>query len=84
MVFPENVPTRPRKLLLHKAEVNKLIGAIQQKGMTLVPMVLYFNGRGLAKLKLGLGKGKKLHDKRETEKNRDWSRQKNRLLREKG
>lgn len=79
----QHVPTRPRKLLLHKYQVNKLIGAVQQKGMTLVPMVLYFNGRGLAKLKVGLGKGKKMHDKRETEKKRDWSRQKNRILRDK-
>jgi SsrA-binding protein len=75
---------RPRKLLLHKKEVNKLIGAVRREGMTLVPLKLYFNDKGRAKLELALAKGKKLHDKRETEKARDWGRQKARLLREKG
>ncbi|MEI2387721.1 SsrA-binding protein SmpB [Breoghania sp. JC706] len=77
-------PKRPRRLLLHKKEINKLIGAIQKDGMTLVPLRLYFNDRGRAKLELAVGRGKKLHDKRETEKKRDWDREKGRLLREKG
>src|SRR3990172_4851579 len=65
-------PTRRRKLLVHARESARLLGAIQRQGMTLVPLKLYFNARGIAKLELGLGKGKKLHDKRETEKKRDW------------
>jgi SsrA-binding protein len=77
-------PTRPRKLLLHRREMGRLAGAIQRQGMTLVPLRLYFNARGIAKIQLGLGKGKKLHDKRETEKKRDWNRQRGRLMREKG
>lgn len=79
-----HAPTRPRKLLLHKREINKLLGAIQRQGMTLVPLRLYFNARGIAKVELGLARGKKIHDKRDTEKKRDWERQKGRLLREKG
>jgi SsrA-binding protein len=75
---------RPRKLLLHKREVNKLIGAVRREGMTLVPLRLYFNDKGKAKLELALARGKKLHDKRETEKARDWGRQKARLLRDRG
>jgi SsrA-binding protein len=75
---------RPRKLLLHKREINKLIGAVRREGMTLVPLKLYFNDKGRAKLELALARGKKLHDKRETEKARDWGRQKARLLRDKG
>jgi SsrA-binding protein len=75
---------RPRKLLLHKREVGKLIGAVQREGMTLVPLRIYFNDRGRAKLELALARGKKLHDKREAEKSRDWERQKGRLLRERG
>ena len=77
-------PTRPRKLLLHAREIARLIGGIHRQGMTLVPLKLYFNARGIAKVELGLAKGKKLHDKRETEKRRDWDRQKRRLMREKG
>lgn len=77
-------PTRHRKLLLHRKEMARLLGAIQRQGMTLVPLRLYFNARGIAKLLLGLGRGKKVHDKRETEKKRDWQRQKSRLMREKG
>jgi SsrA-binding protein len=77
-------PTRRRKLLVHRREMGRLAGAIQKEGMTLVPLKLYFNARGIAKVELGLGKGKKLHDKRETEKKRDWDRQKGRLMREKG
>ncbi len=77
-------PTRRRKLLVHRREMGRLTGAIQREGMTLVPLRLYFNARGIAKVQLGLAKGKKLHDKRETEKKRDWERQKGRLMREKG
>jgi SsrA-binding protein len=77
-------PTRPRKLLLHKREIEKLLAAIQRQGMTLVPLKLYFNARGIAKVELGLARGKKIHDKRDTEKKRDWERQKGRLMREKG
>jgi len=77
-------PRRDRKLLLHKRQVNKLIGAVEREGMTLIPLKLYFNEQGRAKLELALAKGKKLHDKRETEKKRDWSREKGRLMRLKG
>jgi SsrA-binding protein len=75
---------RPRKLLLHKREIARLIVAAQQQGMTIVPLKLYFNDRGIAKVEIALARGKKLHDKRETEKKRDWQREKARLLRERG
>jgi len=75
---------RPRKLLVHKRERNKLLAAIQREGMTLVPMSIYFNDRGIAKVELGVAKGKKKGDKRETEKERDWQRDKARLLRARG
>jgi SsrA-binding protein len=75
---------RPRKLLLRKREIERLSAAIRRGGMTVVPLRLYFNDRGRAKLELGLAKGKKLVDKRETEKARDWQKQKARLMREKG
>lgn len=75
-------PRRARKLLLHRREVNRLIGAIQREGMTVVPLKIYFNDRGRAKVELALAKGKKLHDKRETAKKRDWDREKRRLLKE--
>ncbi len=75
-------PRRPRKLLMHKREINRLGGSIQRDGMTLVPLKIFFNDKGRAKLELGLGKGKKLHDKRETEKQRDWNRQKARLMKD--
>ncbi len=75
---------RPRKLLLHKREIARLIVAAQQQGMTIVPLKLYFNDRGLAKVEIALARGKKIHDKRETEKQRDWQREKMRLLRERG
>lgn len=75
---------RPRKLLLHKREVNKLVAAIQREGMTLVPLKIYFNDKGRAKVELALAKGKKLHDKRESEKQRDWTRERARLMRDKG
>ena len=77
-------PRRPRKLLLKKREASKLIGATDRDGMTLSPLKLYFNARGIAKLEIGLGKGKHYYDKRETQKKRDWNRQKARLMREKG
>ncbi|MEO0620141.1 MAG: SsrA-binding protein SmpB [Pseudomonadota bacterium] len=82
--FDNHTPRRHRKLLLHRKQISKLIGAVQREGMTLVPLKLYFNERGIAKLSLGLAKGKKLHDKRQTQKDRDWNRQKQRLLRERG
>lgn len=72
---------RKRKLLVSKKELSRLWSATQRKGMTLVPLVLYFNHKGLAKLKIGIAKGKQNHDKRATEAKRDWSRQKQRLLR---
>lgn len=75
-------PRRPRKLLMHAREISRLGGAVQKGGMTLVPLKIYFNDQGRAKIALGLGKGKKLHDKRETEKRRDWDRQKARVLKE--
>ena len=77
-------PKRPRKLLLHKKQINRLMGAVDREGMTLIPLKLYFNERGRAKLLLAVAKGKKLHDKRESEKTRDWNRDKSRLMREKG
>ena len=77
-------PKRPRKLLLHRKQINKLMGAVDREGMTLIPLKLYFNERGRAKLLLAIAKGKKLHDKRETEKKRDWSREKGRLMRARG
>ena len=77
-------PKRPRKLLLHRKQINKLMGAVERQGMTLVPLKLYFNERGRVKLQLALAKGKQLHDKRDTEKKRDWSREKGRILRARG
>ncbi len=77
-------PRRPRKLLMHRREINRLAGAVQRGGMTLVALKIYFTERGRAKVLIGLGKGKKLHDKRETEKQRDWSRQKARLMKDHG
>jgi SsrA-binding protein len=73
-------PKRHRKLLLHRREINSIIGALQRKGVTLIPLEMFFNEKGIAKLKLGLATGKKKHDKRETEKNRDWQRQKARIM----
>src|SRR5579885_3153523 len=77
-------PKRPRKLLLHRRQINRLIGAVEREGMTLVPLKLYFNEKGRAKIELALAKGKKLHDKRETARKRDWNREKGRLLRARG
>jgi SsrA-binding protein len=77
-------PKRRRKLLLHRKEIDRLAAAVQRDGMTLVPLKLFFNDRGIAKLELALAKGKKMHDKREAEKERSWNREKSRLLRERG
>ncbi|MDB5429622.1 MAG: SsrA-binding protein [Caulobacter sp.] len=77
-------PRRPRKLLLHRKQIDRMIGAVQREGRTIIPLKLYWNDKGLAKLEIGLAKGKKLHDKRETEANRDWQRDKARLMRDKG
>ena len=75
---------RPRKLLLHEREVNKLHGAVAREGMTLVPLSVYFNARGRAKVELALAKGRKDHDKREHIKEREWKKEAGRLLRDKG
>lgn len=77
-------PRRPRKLLVHRRELARLIGLTRRGGYTLVPLSLYFNERGLAKVQLGLARGKRKADKRESEKARDWQRQKARLLRDRG
>ena len=77
-------PKRPRKLLLHRRQINKLIGAVEREGMTVVPLKLYFNDKGRAKVEIALAKGKKLHDKRETERKRSWERERGRLMRQKG
>jgi SsrA-binding protein len=82
--FFQHEPRRKRKLLMRKPELAKLAIAVERKGMTIVPLELYFNKRGIAKLKLALAEGKKLHDKREADKKRDWQREKARLMREKG
>ena len=73
-------PTRPRKLLLHKKEIRKLQGSVQKQGLTLIVLKIFFNNKGIAKIDLGLGRGKKDRDKRADEKSRDWQRQKQRLL----
>src|SRR5215470_1795253 len=75
-------PKRPRKLLLHRKQVNRLLGAIKREGVTLVPLAIYFNERGRAKIALGLARGKKKADKRQSERDRDWQRSRARLLRE--
>lgn len=75
-----HTPKRPRKLLLKKRELNRLLGQVKRDGITIVPLSIYFNERGKAKCELGIGKGKKAHDKRHTIKERDWNREKRRLL----
>ena len=75
---------RPRRLLLHKRQISKLLGATQREGFSVIPLKVYFNEKGRAKVELGLGRGKKLHDKRETEKKRTWDRERSRLMRDKG
>ena len=77
-------PKRPRKLLLHRRQINRLIGAVEREGMTLVPLKLYFNEKGRAKVELALARGKKLYDKRETDRKRSWERERGRLMRQKG
>jgi SsrA-binding protein len=79
-----HAPKRARKLLLHRRQINKLTGAIEREGMTLVPLKLYFNDKGRAKVEVALARGKKLHDKRETLKKRSWERERGRLLRARG
>lgn len=79
----QHAPRRPRKLLLHKREIGKIIGAVTREGYTVVPTKLYFDKNGKAKLEIALAKGKKSHDKRETEKKRDWDRDKQRIIRDK-
>jgi SsrA-binding protein len=79
-----HLPTRPRKLLLKRREIDKLMGAVNRKGRTIVPLKLYFNDRGFIKLLIGIGIGKKQADKRETQKTRDWNKQKARLMKERG
>ena len=80
----QHEPQRPRKLLGRRRELDKLAAGIKQKGVTLVPMSVYFNDRGYAKVEIGLATGKKKHDKRESEKERSWQRDKARLMRDKG
>jgi len=82
--FFQHEPRRKRRLLLHAKEIHKLVIAVERQGMTIIPLELYFNERGIAKLKLAVAQGKKLHDKRESAKKRDWNREKARLMREKG
>jgi len=77
-------PKRQRKLLLHAREIEKMIGAVERKGMTLIPLSVYFNAKGRAKVELALAKGKQTHDKRQTIKDRDWQRDKARLMRDRG
>jgi SsrA-binding protein len=82
--FYNHAPRRPRRLLLHKKEIAKLAQAVDRQGMTMVPLRLYFNDRGIVKLQIAVAQGKKLHDKRDTERKRDWNRQKARIMRERG
>ena len=77
-------PKRPRRLLLHEREIGKMGGAVARQGMTLIPLSIYFNPQGRAKVELAIAKGKQLHDKRETEKARDWKRDAARIMRERG
>ena len=77
-------PKRPRKLLLHQREIEKMRAAVAREGRTLIPLSVYFNPQGRAKGELALAKGKKLHDKRDTEKARDWKREQGRLMRDRG
>jgi SsrA-binding protein len=79
-----HAPKRPRKLLLHRRQIDKLAAAVDREGMTIVPLKIFFNDKGRAKIEIALGRGKKLHDKRETEKKRSWERERGRLMRVKG
>lgn len=80
----QHEPRRARKLLLNKREINRLMGAVSREGYTIIPLRIYFDKKGRAKLEIALAKGKKQYDKRETEKKRDWSRDKQRILRDRG
>ncbi|HUS98198.1 MAG TPA: SsrA-binding protein SmpB [Hyphomicrobiaceae bacterium] len=82
--FYQHNPRRPRRLLMNKREIARFTQAVDREGMTMVPLELYFNERGIAKLKLAIAQGKKLHDKRATDRKRDWQREKARLMRDKG
>jgi SsrA-binding protein len=82
--FNNHAPKRPRRLLLHHREIDRLSNAVDREGMTIVPLRLYFNEKGRAKIEIALARGKKLHDKRETLKKRSWEREKSRLMRVKG
>jgi SsrA-binding protein len=79
-----HAPKRPRKLLLHRRQIDRLASGVEREGMTIVPLKMYFNEKGRAKVEIALARGKKLHDKRETEKKRSWEREKGRLMRMKG
>ncbi len=79
-----HAPKRPRKLLLHRRQIDKLAAAVDREGMTIIPLKMFFNDKGRAKIEIALGRGKKLHDKRETEKKRTWERERGRLMRLKG
>ena len=82
--YADHEPMRRRKLLLHRRQIDRLIGAVQREGRTIIPVKLYWNDKGMAKLEIALAKGKKIHDKRQTEADRDWQRDKARLLRDRG
>ena len=82
--FNNHMPKRARRLLLHRREIDRLSGAVEREGMTIVPLKLYFDERGRAKIEIALARGKKLHDKRETLKKRSWERERGRLMRAKG
>lgn len=77
-------PRRPRKLLLKRRELDRILGSIRREGATAVPLSIYFNERGMAKIELGLAHGKKKHEKRETQKQREWNREKSRVMRARG
>jgi len=79
-----HVPKRPRKLLVHARQLAKLAQGIEREGMTIVPLKVYFNEKGRAKIEIAIARGKKLHDKRETEKKRDWQREQGRIMRDRG
>ena len=82
--FYQHEPRRPRRLLLHKREIAKLAIAVEREGMTIVPLKIFFNEKGRAKIEIGIAKGKKLHDKREADRDRTWQRDKARLMRQRG
>jgi SsrA-binding protein len=82
--FNNHAPKRPRRLLLHRRQINRLAAGVEREGYTIVPLKLYFDEKGRAKIEIALARGKKLHDKRETAKRRDWDRERGRLLRARG